>query len=201
MGASLQEAFAAIPDFRYASGRRHSLPAILTLAVCAMLSGARSLYAIHQWGRCQDPGAVRAMGFTQAKTPTVSCLHRVFSGLDAAAFETAVARWSQQCLGAQDRQAVAVDGKALRGIHGGELPGVRLVAGYAHGSGLVLGQKGGAQTGGTGGGQGVDGGTAAGAGQPDYRGHLVLPAGILPPDKRGGRRLPGGGEEEPAGVV
>ena len=38
---------------------------------------------------------------------------------------------------------MAVDGKALRGIHGEELPGVRLVAGYAHGSGLVLGQKGG----------------------------------------------------------
>ena len=46
--------------------------------------------------------------------------------------------------------AIAVDGKALRGIHGQELPGVRLVAGYAHESSLVVGQKGGgAGTGGT----------------------------------------------------
>ena len=32
---------------------------------------------------------------------------------------------------------IAIDGKALRGIHGGELPGVRLVAAYAGESGLV----------------------------------------------------------------
>ena len=61
------------------------------------------------------------------------------------------------------RVAIAVDGKALRGIHGEELPGVRLVAGYAHGSGLTAGQKGGqARTGGTDNGPATDGGTAAG---------------------------------------
>ena len=37
---------------------------------------------------------------------------------------------------------MAVDGKALRGIHGEELPRVRLVAGLRHGSSLVLGQNG-----------------------------------------------------------
>ncbi len=38
--------------------------------------------------------------------------------------------------------AIAVDGKALRGIHGEELPGVRLVSGYAHEPSIVVGQKG-----------------------------------------------------------
>ncbi len=164
-GRSLQAAFAAVPDFRARSGRRHPLPAILTLAVCAMLSGARSLYAIHQWGRCQDGATVAALGFTHPKTPAVSCLHRVFRGLDVAAFEQAVARWSRQYLArdAGGRVAIAVDGKALRGIHGEELPGVRLVAGHAHGSGLTVGQKGGQdRTGGTDNGPATDGGTAAG---------------------------------------
>lgn len=40
-------------------------------------------------------------------------------------------------------QGIAIDGKALRGIHGEEMPGVRLVAAYAQEAGLVLGQKGG----------------------------------------------------------
>ena len=37
-------------------------------------------------------------------------------------------------------EAVAVDGKTLRGIHGEQLPGVHLVAAYAHQIGTVVGQ-------------------------------------------------------------
>ena len=49
----LREALDRVPDHRKSQGRRHQLGAILSLAVCAMLCGARSLYAIAQWGR--DP--------------------------------------------------------------------------------------------------------------------------------------------------
>ena len=40
-----------------------------------------------------------------------------------------------------DGEAVAIDGKALRGIHGDQLPGVHLVAAYAHQAGIVVGQQ------------------------------------------------------------
>ena len=140
----LPTALATVPDPRSAQGKRHPLPAILTLAVCAMLAGARSLYAICQWGRQQDPDAVSALGFTRPLTPAVSTLHAVFCRLDTDAFAAAIAQWTQQWLSATGaRVVIAVDGKALRGIHGEELPGVRLVAGYVHGAGLVVGQKGG----------------------------------------------------------
>ena len=43
-GRSLMEVFATVPDPRDAHGLRHPLGAILGLAVCAMLCGARSLY-------------------------------------------------------------------------------------------------------------------------------------------------------------
>ena len=56
LARSLPAALATVPDPRSPQGKRHPLPAILTLAVCAMLSGARSLYAICQWGRQQNPG-------------------------------------------------------------------------------------------------------------------------------------------------
>ena len=95
---SLSEALATLPDPRSPQGRRHPLPAILTLAVCAMLSGARSLYAICQWGRQQDRDAVSAMGFTRTTTPAVSTLHEVFCRLDTDAFEEALAQWTQQWL-------------------------------------------------------------------------------------------------------
>jgi hypothetical protein len=46
VGPSLLAAFAAVPDRRSRHGRRHSLPALLAFATAAMLSGARSLYAV-----------------------------------------------------------------------------------------------------------------------------------------------------------
>ena len=60
---------------------------MLALSVCAMLSGARSLYAIAQWGRFQDLETVRALGVTRDKTPAVSSLHELFKRLDLGAFE------------------------------------------------------------------------------------------------------------------
>jgi hypothetical protein len=142
IGQSLLETFRQVPDPRSAHGRRHPLPAVLTLATAAMLSGARSLYAIAQWGRLQPPEVLRALGFSRPTAPCVATLHHVFKRLDGASFEQAVQQWAQAQLG--DRPAAyAIDGKALRGIHGEELPGVRLVAAYADGAGLVLAQTGG----------------------------------------------------------
>ena len=141
-GRSLLETFGEVPDPRKARGRRHPLPALLALSTAAMLSGARSLYAIAQWGRLQPPEVVRTLGFTRERTPTVSTLHLVFKELDVQAFAAALARWAQA--GRGDRwETVALDGKALRGIHGEELPGVRLVAAYSDGAGRVLAQAGG----------------------------------------------------------
>ena len=141
IGRSLLEAFAGVPESRKRRGRRHPLPALLALSTAAMLSGARSLYAIAQWGRLQPPAVVRALGFTRDRTPCVATLHRAFRALDAAAFEAALTEWARAALG--DARRIAVDGKALRGIHGEELPGVRLVAAYADEAGLVLAQSGG----------------------------------------------------------
>ena len=75
VGRGLLAAFAAVPDPRSPHGRRHPLPAVLALAAAAMLSGARSLYAIAEWGRLQDAATVRALGFTRVQTPCVATLH------------------------------------------------------------------------------------------------------------------------------
>ena len=128
LAQSLPAVLASVPDPRGLRGRRHPLPAILTLAVCAMLSGARSLYAIHQWGRQQDAATVQAMGFTRPRTPAVGSLHTVFRRLDAAAFETALAQWSRAGLPEGERhcggrQSPAGDSRprVARGAPGGRI--------------------------------------------------------------------------------
>ncbi|MDE2842525.1 MAG: ISAs1 family transposase [Chloroflexota bacterium] len=131
----LREALDGVPDHRSRQGRRHPLGAVLSLTVCAMLCGARSLYAIAQWGRDQGAAAGQELGFPLGRTPCVATLHRVFKGLDVDAFEGGV-RDSGVDLGS----VVSIDGKTLRGIHGEELPGVHLVSAYATEGGAVLSQ-------------------------------------------------------------
>jgi len=105
-----------------------------------MVCGARSLYAIAKWGR-ELHELVERLGFSRNRSPCFSSLHYVFKGLDVEAFETILGEWAQRSLG-DVKESVGIDGKALRGIHGEEMPGVRLVAAYSR-AGMVLAQKGG----------------------------------------------------------
>ena len=96
----------------------------------------------HRPAGWEHPQFAQSLGFSRERTPCVATLHHVFRRLDVDAFESVLGRWAQDCLG-EGEATIAIDGKALRGIHGGELPGVRLVAACSGESGLVLGQMGG----------------------------------------------------------
>ncbi len=136
---SLCTLFERLPDPRAASGRRYPLSAILTLASVAMLSGARSLYSIAQFGRDHGPSLAVALGFTKGKTPCCSSLHYLFKALDVSGFEAAIRRWMT---GRRESgwRAIAIDGKRLRGTQGDELPGVHLLAAFEHEAAAVVGQ-------------------------------------------------------------
>jgi hypothetical protein len=134
-----------VPDPRRPYGWRPERPplplvGLLRLTVAAPACGCRSLYAVAQWGRERvedDPDLLADLGLPPGRSPSVATLHRVFKRLDVAAFERAVGGWLARSGVAAD-DAVAVDGKALRGIHGDAVPGVHLVAAHAHRAGAVL---------------------------------------------------------------
>ncbi len=144
---SLAAALAAVPDPRPPNGwppHRSPLPlvGILQVAVAAMRCGARSLSAVAQWGRERvedDPLALGPLGLPPGRSPRVATLHRLFKGLDVAAFAAVLGRWLAVS-GSAAGDALALDGKTLRGIHGDAVPGVHLVAAYAHRAGAVRGQ-------------------------------------------------------------
>ena len=127
----LREALDAVPDHRSSQGRRHSLGAILSLSVCAMLCGARSLYAIAQWGRDHGVATGQLLGFQPGKTPCVATLHRVFKDLDADAFEAVLREWLTSS-GVDPGEVLSLDGKTLRGIHGEEIAGSASGVGLCH---------------------------------------------------------------------
>jgi DDE_Tnp_1-associated/Transposase DDE domain len=144
---SLAAALATVPDPRHPNGWRPDraplpLVGLLQVAVAAMLCGCRSLYAVAQWGRErveEEPAALVPLGLPPGRSPSVATLHRVFKGLDAAAFERALGAWLRDS-GVDPAEALAIDGKTLRGIQGDTVPGVHLVAAFAHRAGAVLAQ-------------------------------------------------------------
>ena len=149
---SLAAALADVPQPRRPYGWRPddapvSLVALLQGTVAAVLCGARSLYAVAQWLRERaedDPDLLEVLGFPPGRSTCVATLHRVYKALDVDAFEAAVGAWLAQTGVAPD-DPIALDGKTLRGVHGhregGEyVPGVHLVAAYAHGAQAVLTQ-------------------------------------------------------------
>jgi hypothetical protein len=138
-GLSLMEALASVPDPRQPRGLRHPLTAILSLTVVATLAGMKSLEAIAQFGRDRGQALAFALGFRRGKTPAKSTLSETFRLLDVTAFEEAIRRWLQPR--AQDAgDALAMDGKTLRGSTDGAVPGVHLLAGYAPAADAVLAQ-------------------------------------------------------------
>lgn len=141
----LIEVFADIPDFRKSKGKRHPLPAILSLACCAMLCGYRSYSAIADWGRNYGPHMANALGFTH-KTPCAATFFTIFGHLDCAAFEATLGAWADSVMAhtpapsETSEEAMAVDGKTLRGSQKHGAPGTHLLSVVSHRLGLTLTQ-------------------------------------------------------------
>ncbi len=66
---SLVAAFAAVPDPRRAASVPYPLPAILALAVAAILANHHSVLAIAEWGTRQERRLLDALGFPDGRTP------------------------------------------------------------------------------------------------------------------------------------
>jgi hypothetical protein len=137
---SLLEVLAEIPDPRSRHGRRHPLSAVLSLAVVAMLAGAKSYQAIAQFGREKGFALAHLLGFTRGKTPTKSTFSVLFRVLDVQAFEQALSRWIASHLPEGQDKLISLDGKTARGSRDGDVPGHHLVAAYCAEAQAVLAQ-------------------------------------------------------------
>ena len=137
-------AFAAVPAPRRAQGRRLALPAILALAVGALLANHLSVLAIAQGGARQRPALLQALGVHDGPTPHQSTLQRRFRVRAPPALSAAVGHYCAAALPPPQRrgeQGVASDGEAQRGrlafaaTAGGTVPALTA---YSHDTGSVL---------------------------------------------------------------
>jgi hypothetical protein len=142
----LIEVFADIPDFRKAKGTRHPLPAMLSLACCAMVCGSRSSGAIVEWGRNSGAPMANALGFTH-NTPCAATLCTIFGRVDREVFEAKVGAWADSVVAhtpappEAPEEARAIDGKTLRGSKKHGAPGAHVLSVLSHRLGLTFMQQ------------------------------------------------------------
>lgn len=129
-----------VPDPRDPRGVRYPLAGVLTVAVCAVLAGARSFAAIGEWALDLHADHLDRLGLEQA--PVESTMRKLFARLDTTALDRqlAVLAWcrTRHIAG---RRVIAIDGKTVRGARIGTTTAPHLIAALDHATGVVLGQR------------------------------------------------------------
>jgi predicted transposase YbfD/YdcC len=129
-----------IPDPRRRRGVRHPVGALIAVAVCAVVAGARGFTAIGEWARDAGGVALSRLGLERGGVDE-STLRRLFARLDADRLDAVLGAWAvTRTALVAGRRVIAIDGKTVRGARGGGSTAPHLVAALAHGSGAVLGQ-------------------------------------------------------------
>jgi len=143
-----------VPDPRDRRGRVYPLGALLCTAGAAVLAGVRSLTAIGEWVADAPAWVLRCLGFaTDPLTghlllPHPATVRRVLQRVDGDDLDRAIGRYLHQRAPARPapprpqviHQAIAVDGKTVRGSRTSEKRAVVLLAAMDH-TGTVLAQR------------------------------------------------------------
>jgi hypothetical protein len=139
--AGVLSVLAGLADPRKRRGVRHRLVAVLGLAVCAVLAGARSYVAIAEWAADADEATLAELG-VGGVVPCESTIRRTLQNLDADVLDNGLGAWAQARTQPSPtvRRRVAVDGKTVRGSGAAGGPGRHLLAAFDHAHGVVLGQ-------------------------------------------------------------
>jgi predicted transposase YbfD/YdcC len=144
----LAAVLADFPDFRDPRGVRHPLCAVLLLSCVAMLCGARGESAIAEWAENYGATWRVPLGFTRPDGPSQSTVQRIFAGIDSDLLENRLAAWARQVIASCPApaiaplpfEAMAIDGKTLRGSAKCGAVDAHLLSAFSQRLGVVLGQ-------------------------------------------------------------
>lgn len=143
--AGLVARLGQLHDSRKKRGIRHSQISIITLAVCALLSGAKTIQAIAEWGLQLSDPMMKRLGCRWRPwdgkwiSPSEPTIRRTLQRIDPNEVDQVVGSW---VAGHEvDGDAVAVDGKALRGSGGPNRKPIHLVSALLHKERVVLAQQ------------------------------------------------------------
>lgn len=143
---NLRDALREIPDPRKTKGIRHRYLSVLAVAICAVISGAKSYIAIAQWAKNSTQNMRKRLGCRRdLKTgkysvPSEPTLRRVLQETESELVDKVLGKWFSD-FQTQECEGIAIDGKSLKGarMNGGKR--VHLLSAFSHKEGMVISQK------------------------------------------------------------
>ena len=139
---NLETYFGDLPDPRVIGRCNYRLVEIISIAICAVLSGAEGWEEIEEFGETKAEWLKQFLALENG-IPSHDTFRRVFSLLDAQAFQERFMRWVEGVFTLTRGQVVAIDGKTVRRSRdeGNGKPALHLVSAWASENGVLLGQR------------------------------------------------------------
>jgi len=141
---SIAAHFATLDDPRVERTKHHSLIAILTIALCALICGADGWVEVEEFGTAKRAWFDTFLDVPQG-IPSHDTFGRVFAALDPDRFEACFRDWVAGVHAATgvEAEVIAIDGKEARRSHdrGAGKAALRLVSAWATGARVVLAQR------------------------------------------------------------
>ncbi|PIS28337.1 hypothetical protein COT42_08390 [Candidatus Saganbacteria bacterium CG08_land_8_20_14_0_20_45_16] len=138
---TIVEHFANLKDPRIDRTKRHLLPDILTVTICAIICGADNWADIETFGKCKEQWFKTFLKLPHG-IPSHDTFGRVFAALDAATFSVCFTQWINAVSEISHGSLVAIDGKTLRRSfdRGAEQAAIHMVSAWVENNQLVWGQ-------------------------------------------------------------
>ncbi len=142
---SLQESLSAITDTRQGQGRRYELVPVLLLCCVGLMTGYKSVNALAEWGKNYGQKWLKLLGITRKRSPSQPTLHRILKQVSIEELEVCLGHWASTVLAKaesmpEELEAVAMDGKKLRGSRRQQASGSYLLSVMSQRLGVVLAQ-------------------------------------------------------------
>lgn len=136
---AVKQAFAEVQDPRAADNRRYPFYSLLLIILASILSGARSISAIHDYGK--EKAELLCPMLDLEQYPPYSSIWWILTRTNPEILNRAFIKWVELTanahLGAATKKHISLDGKTLRGANKRL---VHYVSGYESTRGILLGQ-------------------------------------------------------------
>ena len=138
---SIATHFGMLEDPRVVGRSDHDLLDILTIAILAVICGAKGWEDIEDWAIDHDAW-LRTFLRLRNGIPQHDCYRRVFAALDPVGFAQSFTQWMQALVGSTAGKLVAIDGKTMRRSfdHARGRSALHVVSAWVAANGVSLGQ-------------------------------------------------------------